>query len=214
MTEAILYSFRRCPYAIRARMALAYAGIQCEIREVRLKDKPADMLSHSPKGTVPVLITPTGDVIDESLDIMLWSLQKNDPQHWLKSVSLSKALIASHDQKFKPLLDHYKYADRYPQLSANQHRELTLPFIESLETRLQQHRYLISDHISVADVAVFPFIRQYAFVDKEWFNQLPYIKLNNWLSEWLKHPLFEQAMFKFKPFNDGYRYHYPSNQAC
>ncbi len=212
MTDHILYSFRRCPYAIRARMAMAYAGIACELRELLLRDKPADMLKHSPKGTVPVLITATGQVIDESLEVMLWALQQHDPQDWLATLDNSLPLIHSHDTDFKPLLDRYKYADRHPQLTATEHQQMTLPFIAALDQRLSGHSYLVNEQVSVADVALFPFIRQYAMVDKNWFDQLPYPYLQRWLDAWLNSELFAAVMPKCALFNEGFRYHFPDYQ--
>ncbi len=210
MTDHILYTFRRCPYAIRARMALFYAGIECELRELMLKDKPADMLKHSPKGTVPVLITDNGQVIDESLNVMLWALQQNDPDNWLNHQSNCLELIAHNDKQFKPLLDNYKYADRHPDLTESQHRDLTLPFIESIDNRLKKNHFLISNQISLADVALFPFIRQYAFVNKTWFDLQPFPNIQKWLDSFLASNLFLSIMPKFKLFNDGYRYQFPN----
>ncbi len=212
MTEHILYSFRRCPYAIRARMALAYSGITMELRELILKDKPAEMLKHSPKGTVPVVITQSGQVIDESLDVMLWALNQNDPNNWLNNLDDSLKLIEANDQHFKPLLDKYKYADRHPECTEEQHRENSLSFIKRLEALLQQNNYLLGDKIRLADVALFPFIRQYAFVNKKWFDQLPHKNLQRWLQHFLNSDLFSQIMPKFKLYNAGFRYHFPINQ--
>ncbi len=212
MTGHILYSFRRCPYAIRARMTLAYAAIECELRELMLKDKPPSMLQYSPKGTVPVLVTGEGQVIDESLAVMLWALQQKDPNNWRKDQNHGLELIHLNDHEFKPLLDRYKYADRHPELTEIQHRDLTIPFIESLDNRLQKAQFLINSQISLADVALFPFIRQYAFVDKPWFDQLPYSALKKWLQNFLEADLFIQIMPKFKLFNDGFRYQFPTGQ--
>ena len=211
MTEHILYTFRRCPYAIRARMALAYAGINVELRELMLKDKPADMLKHSPKGTVPVVITDSGLVIDESLDVMLWALAQNDPDGWLEQKDSSLSLIQQNDQQFKPLLDKYKYADRYPEFTEKQHRENSLSYIDQLETLLQQNKFLTGDSISLADMAIFPFIRQFALVNKSWFDELPHQQLQRWLNHFLNSHLFSKVMQKFKLYNDGFRYHFPSN---
>ena len=209
MTENVLYTFRRCPYAIRARMALAYANIHCELRELMLKDKPADMLKHSPKGTVPVLITADGKVIDESLEVMLWALKQSDVDNWLADLIQSQTLIQTNDEEFKPLLDRYKYADRYPELSAQQHRDLTLPYIKSLNDSLSEHRFLIGNQICLADIALFPFIRQYASVNKAWFEQLPYNMLQQWLSYFLNSPLFNQVMKKYKLYNQGFHHSFP-----
>ncbi|MCB1584511.1 MAG: glutathione S-transferase [Marinicella sp.] len=212
MTEHILYTFRRCPYAIRARMALAYAGINMELRELMLKDKPTDMLKHSPKGTVPVVITNKGKVIDESLDVMLWALAHNDSDDWLQELNTSTELIKINDHQFKPLLDKYKYADRHPELTEEQHRDNTLDFIAKLDALLQQNQFLVSDTTGLADIAIFPFIRQYAFVNKSWFDQLPYQHLQRWLNHFLASELFAQIMPKFNLYNDGFRYHFPDNQ--
>ncbi len=213
MTEHILYSFRRCPYAIRARMALAYAGVTCELRELLLRDKPADMLRHSPKGTVPVLITKSGQVIDESLDVMLWALEQHDPENWLLDATHSTQLIAQIEHEFKPLLDRYKYADRHPEMSEIEHREKTLPQLKALESLLKENDFLIRNSISLADVAIFPFIRQHAFVDKGWFDQQPLPHLQQWLHRFLESSLFSHVMHKFKLYNDGFRYHFPVNDV-
>lgn len=209
MTEHILYSFRRCPYAIRARMALAYAGIQCELRELLLKDKPQDMLKHSPKGTVPVLITKEGDVVDESLDVMLWALKQHDPDDWFKNSSQCLSLIHTHDTDFKPLLDCYKYADRHPELSLEEHQANTLPFVSMLNDILSSQQFLIDDQISLADTSLFPFIRQYAHVNKSWFEQLPMAHLQAWLNYMLNSSLFQKVMLKYKLYNDGFHYTFP-----
>jgi len=194
-------------------MALVQANIDCELRELLLRDKPADMLKHSPKGTVPVLITTTGQVIEESLEVMLWALQQQDSEQWLAQLAESLALIDELDQHFKPLLDRYKYSDRHPELSASQHRELTLPHAQQWEQRLSAHTFLLGEAMRLADVALFPFIRQYAMVDKPWFDQLPLPHLQRWLADFLCHPVFLISMTKFKLFNEGHRYHFPSGAA-
>jgi len=209
MTEHILYSFRRCPYAIRARMALAYTNIHCELRELMLKDKPADMLKHSAKGTVPVLITDTGQVIDESLDVMLWALAQHDPDDWLHKQSKSLELIYTNDQIFKPLLDRYKYADRHPELNESEHRALTLPYVESLNKSLKDHQFLTGKQVALADIALFPFIRQYALVNKEWFDLLTLTHLQQWLDYFLNSPLFNQVMKKYQLYNQGFSNTFP-----
>lgn len=193
-------------------MALVQANVVCELRELVLRDKPTDMLKHSPKGTVPVLIT-DGEVIDESLDVMRWALQQHDPDQWLTQLPDSLALITEFDQHFKPLLDRYKYSDRHPALTPKAHRALTLPHIQALDRRLAQHPYVLGEAMRLADVALFPFIRQYAFVDKPWFDQLPLEHLQGWLADFLRHPLFLDSMPKFKLYNDGHRYRFPGGQA-
>jgi glutathione S-transferase len=190
----ILYSFRRCPYAIRARMALKYSGIAVEIREVKLNNKPQQMLDYSPKGTVPVLILDNDKVIDESLDIMLWAISQHDPNNW--QVEGFEQLIDENDNVFKKHLDQYKYSIRYPENSKEYYRQQGKIFLQQLEQRLQQHKYLLCEQITIADVAIFPFIRQYAHVDKQWFDQTPYRQLQSWLNEFLQSDLFHAVMNK------------------
>lgn len=205
----VLYSFRRCPYAMRARMAIAVSDYRCELREIILKDKPEAMLNASPKGTVPVLLLEDGTVIDESLAIMLHVLQLNDPQNWLLDKADSLSLIEEYDIQFKPLLDRYKYHVGYPELSFDEHRANTLPFLNSLNQRLDNNTFLIGNNIRLADIAIMPFIRQYAFVDKQWFEQKDWPALQDWLDKHLNSSLFKRVMPKFKLFNDGYRYPLP-----
>lgn len=200
--QPTLYSFRRCPYAIRARMALAYAGVAVDICEVTLRDKPAALLALSPKATVPVLHLPTGVVIEQSLDIMLWALQQCDPADWLATGNAAKATeaqrwITLNDEVFKPLLDRYKYPARHPELSVAEHQNRALDaFIHPLETQLQATRYLQGAAASKADVAIFPFVRQFAMVDQSGFNALPLPSVQAWLTGWLGSDLFEAVMRK------------------
>jgi len=193
----ILYSFRRCPYAIRARLAIKVSQIKVELREVLLKDKPDEMLAISPKGTVPVLLLPNGQAIEESREIMQWALSQNDPKNWLSNLQESYDLIDHNDHQFKPLLDLYKYADRHPENSRDVYREQTESFINLLDQRLRINQYLLSDKISFADMAIFPFVRQFAFVDKNWFDQTPYLKLRTWLEEMLTSEIFNSVMDKY-----------------
>lgn len=198
MTLPILYSYRRCPYAMRARMALWAAQIQVEVREISLREKPAHLLQISPKGTVPVLQLPDGTVLEQSLDIMQWALMQNDPQGWLNADrDAVQHLIAINDGDFKKALDRYKYPERYPEHSPAFYREQGEQFLQVLETALQQHRFLVSDTASMADVAIFPFIRQFAAVDAEWFAASAYPGLRIWLESWLDSPLFAEIMQKF-----------------
>lgn len=209
MESAILYSFRRCPYAIRARMALSYADLIVELREVNLREKPVDLLKLSPKATVPVLLVNDSKVIDESLDIMLWALSHADPDEWLYPDRdlLNRQqieLITKNDQDFKPLLDRYKYADRFPQESQLTYRNRAAPFLSELEERLQKHSYLMDNKARLVDIALFPFIRQFAFVDIDWFKESAYIKLCAWLYNFLESDLFKRIMIKqpvWKPQN-------------
>ncbi|TXI13147.1 MAG: glutathione S-transferase [Polynucleobacter sp.] len=205
--SAVLYSYRRCPYAMRARMALAYAQIPVEIREISLREKPASMLAISPKGTVPVL--QCGElVIEQSLEIMFWALQKSDPDQWLKSSVLDEAwqLIELNDSSFKALLDQYKYPERI-KLSPSLTREAILEkaiqtFIAPLEERLGSQPFLFGEQISIADIAIFPFIRQFAMVDKDWFDSAPFPRLKKWLDFHLESPLFLGVMQKYPTWQD------------
>ncbi|WP_456026263.1 glutathione S-transferase [Pseudomonas capeferrum] len=196
MSEALLYSFRRCPYAMRARMALRYAGVPVQIVEVSLKAKPADMLALSPKGTVPVLSV-DGRVIEESLEIMHWALARHDPDDWLlKGEPRVLDLIAENDQAFKHHLNRYKYAERYPEQPMEHYRAEGEVFLHKLEGLLAGNEYLLADHLSLADVALAPFVRQFAHVDREWFAGTEYHRLQAWLQRSLESPLFVAVMAK------------------
>ena len=191
-----LYSFRRCPYAMRARMALRYSGVPVDIIEVSLKAKPAEMLAISPKGTVPVLDA-EGRVIDESLEIMRWALAQNDPQDWLLAGDSRIAeLIEANDQVFKVHLNCYKYAERYPEQPMEVYRAEGAVHLQRLEALLNDHDYLLADHPSLADIALLPFVRQFAHVDREWFAQTPYVRLQAWLQRFLESELFTSIMKK------------------
>ena len=183
----ILYSFRRCPYAMRARLALTYSGIELEHREILLKAKPQEMLDASPKGTVPVLVLSDGTVIDESFDIMLWALNQNDPRGWLNGYN--KDLIKENDGPFKRSLDRYKYPNRYPDEDCSGALDQCLEFIEKLDA-------YITNHTTLTDIAIFPFIRQFSKVDPKIFEDLPYPKVQVWLSEHLESDLFQNIMKK------------------
>ncbi|OLY72841.1 glutathione S-transferase [Pseudomonas sp. ATCC PTA-122608] len=196
MSEVVLYSFRRCPYAMRARMALRYSGVAVQIIEVSLKAKPAEMLALSPKGTVPVLRV-DGRVIDESLAIMRWALAQNDPEGWLLGDDeATQALIEENDQGFKHQLNRYKYAERYPEQPMEHYRAEGEVFLSKLEGLLAQREYLLTGHLSLADVALAPFVRQFAHVDREWFGRAPYPRLQDWLQRFLESPLFIAVMAK------------------
>ncbi|VVM62928.1 hypothetical protein PS662_01393 [Pseudomonas fluorescens] len=193
-----LYSFRRCPYAMRARMALRYSQVAVDIVEVSLKAKPAEMLALSSKGTVPVLSV-DGQVFDESLAIMHWALAQNDPQDWLLKANPAgqaqmEALVEENDQVFKVHLNHYKYAERYPEQPMEFYRAEGEVFLRRLEELLEGRDYLFADHASLADVAVMPFVRQFAHVDREWFGQTPYVRLQAWLQRFLESDLFTAIM--------------------
>ncbi len=194
----ILYTFRRCPYAIRARMAILYSGVTVGLREVVLRDKPLSMLEYSAKGTVPVLVLSSGEVIDESWDVMNWALSQDDPDHW-KTCS-DNSLVEENDSVFKQRLDQYKYADRHPEHSAEYYRDQCEIFLQKLESSLVNQTFLMGDQITDVDIAIFPFIRQFAFVDKTWFDQSPYPQLQKWLAYFLVSDLFLKAMIKYPPW--------------
>lgn len=197
MALPVLYSYRRCPYAMRARMALKYADIGVDIHEISLKDKPVHLLQVSPKGTVPVLILPDGKVIDESLDIMFWALQQKDDDGWLAADNaLTRQLISENDMQFKQSLDKYKYAIRFPEHAAEHYRSAGEQFLAKLELRLQSGDFLFGNTATLADIAIFPFIRQFAAVDHGWFETTDYIKLKSWLQRLVTSALFEQVMAK------------------
>lgn len=184
-------------------MAIAYAGIEVGLREVVLKNKPAAMLEASSKGTVPVLIETNGRVIDESLDVMAWALNHQDSDHWLKGKGLQDPLIDSCDNTFKHWLDRYKYAVRFPEQSEHWYREQCKLFLDQLEQLLTDHRYLRSDSLSVVDVAVMPFVRQFAAVDTNWWSGRPYPQVATWLEQLLESDLFKGVMKKYPKWQDG-----------
>lgn len=198
--DPILYSFRRCPYAIRARLALAVCGARCELREVKLGAKPPSMLAASAKGTVPVLVLPDGRVIDESLDIMHWALARRDPEGWLQRDDA--ALIEKNDGPFKRDLDRYKYPERHgsdPLL----HRESGLTFLRELDQRLSARGQLCGASRGLADAALMPFVRQFAGVDPEWFNARQLSHLQTWLNDHLASELFAAVMVRTSVWSPG-----------
>lgn len=204
-----LYSFRRCPYAMRARLGILFAELQVELREIILKNKPAQMLVISPKGTVPVLqifdTTVDRAVIEESRDIMTWALERQDPQGLLEAKFLQQAnaLIEQNDKQFKYWLDRYKYADRHLEMTQQDYRQQGEVFLQVLEKLLAKNKYLLSDSVTVADISIMPFVRQFAHVDRAVFDSLHYPNLQQWLQHWLEHPFFLQAMTKFTPWQEG-----------
>lgn len=205
MKLPVLYSFRRCPYAIRARMALLYSHNAVVLREVLLRDIPDQMRAVSPKATVPVLLMPNGEVIDESLQIMRWALQSNDRDTWINTEHLANCsrLLDENDGSFKSNLDRYKYADRYPDFGAEKYRGDAEVFIRKLELNLNDNRYFFGARLSLADVAIFPFIRQFAMVDKVWFDASPYPRLQRWLQYFLASDLFLSVMKKYPAWREG-----------
>ena len=198
--NAILYSFRRCPYAMRARMALIISGQQVELREVVLRDKPASMLALSPKGTVPVLALPGSDVIDESLDIMRWALCLHDPEGWLEGDD--GALIAANDGPFKQHLDRYKYATRHGS-DPLEHRAAGMAWLDALEARLESSAFLCGARRMLADIAIFPFVRQFAAADQAWFDAQPVPRVQGWLRALIGSALFDRAMVRRAAWQPG-----------
>lgn len=203
----VLYTFRRCPYAMRARLAISISEVQVEMREVILSNKPKELIDCSEKATVPVLQLGDKFVIDESLDIMLWALEQNDPQSWLPLNAYNKEetnrLIGFNDNEFKLHLDKYKYASRFPEEEMDLYREQGEMFLKILEEKLSKNRFLISDSASFADMAIFPFIRQFAYVDINWFKESKYKNLQTWLNELLNSQLFHQVMIKHPPWSSN-----------
>ena len=199
----ILYSFRRCPYAMRARMALAASGMKVMLREVLLKDKPGELLAASPKATVPVLVLSDGQVIEESLDVMQWALEHNDPLGWLDNALLDSEWINQCDGDFKHWLDRYKYADRHPEHTAEDCRENAEAFIQKLEDQLSDSDWVGGESANAVDVALFPFIRQFAGVDPCWWQQAPYPHVRQWLENWLSNALFSAIMAKYPRWESG-----------
>lgn len=197
----LLFSFRRCPYAIRARLALHYAGVVVALREVALRDKPADLLAISPAATVPVLQLPDGQVLVHSLDIMLWALAQHDPQDWLgRHDRQGERWVQRNDEDFKPLLDRYKYAQRHPMLSQAAHRAQAMnALIEPLEQTLSHQPWLAGTRPGLADAALLPFVRQFALVQPEWFQAQPMPALQRWLQTQLDSPAFVAVMAKPSP---------------
>ena len=196
----ILYSFRRCPYAMRARMALLVSGQPCELREVALRAKPAEMIAASAKATVPVLVLPDGEVIDESLDIMRWAVARGDPEDWLAAED--RALVAENDGPFKQHLDRYKYPDRHGS-DPGEHRALGLMFLASLEARLAGRSNLCRENRSFTDIAIMPFVRQFAATDQGWFDAQSLPRLKVWLARHQESPLFQRAMLRVPPWRAG-----------
>jgi len=196
----VLYSFRRCPYCMRAHMALKNTGIKIELREVALSNLPAPLLKLSSEETVPVLHLPNDEVFSESWEIVKWALLQNDPDNWLgnenKHALDAEILIETNDFSFKADLDRYKYADRHPEQSQDEYREACEEFIEELEDMLSEYSYLLGDQISLADIGVFPFVRQFSLVDKDWFDQSQYSKVQNWLQRLIDSPLFQEIFQK------------------
>jgi len=207
MALPILYSFRRCPYAMRARLALAESGQPCELREIVLRAKPPELLSASSKGTVPVLVLPGGQVIEQSLDIVRWAFAQHDPAQWLMpeqgSSSDMDALIEQCDGSFKFNLDRYKYPDRYDNIDAIAHRTAGADYLMTLDVQLQSHEYLFGSRPCIADIAIAPFVRQFAHVDITWFEDQRWSALTRWLAAFLASARFQRIMGKYATWEPG-----------
>ena len=203
----ILYSFRRCPYAMRARLAIAVSGQTCALREVVLRNKPPEMIQASPKGTVPVMLLPNGDVLEESLEIMRWALEQSDPEGWLTPLNEDSddfnALISENDGSFKENLDRYKYPTRYNISDPLHYRSQGALFLEKLNTRLIKTPYLCGYNFTFADAAILPFVRQFANNDRKWFDALSLSGVQNWLQSILESERFLNMMLKYPVWKSG-----------
>jgi len=207
MTEPVLYSFRRCPYAMRARLALLASGTRVQLREVVLKDKPAALLAASPKGTVPVMVLAGGEVIDQSLNIMLKVLRDHDPLMWLPATADALArslnLIARCDGEFKPHLDRYKYPHRFNLPDGHENRAQGAIFLIAINEVLSVQDFLHGPHWGMADAAIAPFVRQFAHTDAVWFSAQPWNALQSWLQAFEASETFARCMQKMPTWKDG-----------
>lgn len=205
--KPVLYTFRRCPYAMRARMGIYASGIEMEWRELVLRDKPDHMVQISPKATVPVVQLSDGRVIDESLDVMNWALGENDPHGWLpksrRDHEQLKMIVLECDWTFKYHLDRYKYPNRYENAPPIGHRDAAVETLKKWNGYLETHANLLSDQAGFADYATFPFVRQFANVDRGWFDALPLRRLQDWLDRHLASEIFTNIMIKQKPWQPG-----------
>jgi len=203
----ILYTFRRCPYAMRARMGSLKGQTLCTIREVSLRDKPDEMVMVSPKGTVPVLLLSTGQVIEESLEIMLWALAENDKDDWLEpeygTITEMFSLINKIDYEFKFHLDRYKYSTRYKNEDSFFHRGKALDYLLALNQNLERHLNLFGEKTSLADIAIFPFVRQFANANRDWFDGLDIEPLQSWFLRYLQAEIFLDVMEKYPKWIPG-----------
>ncbi|WP_285163097.1 glutathione S-transferase [Shewanella goraebulensis] len=201
MDLPVLYSLRNCPFAMRARIAIYKSQQAVLLRDLVLSDKPAEMLLASPKGTVPVVVTPNGTVIEESYELMLWALTQGDPDDLLcadndEAFDAMLTLIYQFDSEFKRCLENYKCAKRYSESNIAECRQACEIYIEQLEKLLSQHSYLMADRESLADIALLPFIRQFARVERQWYLQSPYPNLRAWLNRYLQSKMFSKVMTK------------------
>ena len=198
----ILWTFRRCPYAMRGRLAIRSSGQQVELREILLRDKPAPFLEASPKATVPVV--QTGDtVIEQSREVMLWALNRHDPEGWLDMPQEGYALIDTNDGPFKSALDHTKYAVRFPERDEAEERARAMVFLNELNARLGQDRFLMGPKRTLADAAILPFVRQFANTDRAWFDAQGLGPLTQWLDDFLLSDRFRAIMTKYPAWQNG-----------
>lgn len=200
MDLPVIYSLRNCPFAMRARIAIYKSKQPVLLRDLVLSDKPTEMLSVSPKGTVPVVVTPTGTIIEESFEVMLWALTQGDPDDLLfaddDTLDSMLALIYTFDSEFKRCLENYKCAKRYSESNIVECRQACEKYIVKLEELLSQHRFLMADRESLADIAILPFIRQFARVERQWYLHAPYPHLRTWLNRYLQSKMFSKVMTK------------------
>jgi len=201
-TLPILWSFRRCPYAMRARLAIQSSGQMVALQEILLKDKPAEFIAASPKATVPVLQLPDR-VIEESRDVMLWALGESDPEGWLDMAKDGHALIDTCDGPFKAALDHTKYAVRFPDRDEADEREKAMVFLRDLNARLAETPFLMGARRTMADMAILPFVRQFANTDRAWFDAQGLGPLTRWLDDFLASDRFRAIMVKYPPWQPG-----------
>jgi glutathione S-transferase len=201
----VLYSFRRCPYAIRARMVLLQCGLQAEVREILLSAKPAAMIEASAKATVPVLCMTDGTVLDQSLDIIQWALYKSDDPAGLFTTERERqlGLVERNDNEFKYWLDRYKYHVRFPEEAPEHYRQQGMNFIAAVDARLTESSYLFGECPQIADIAVMPFVRQFRGVDQPWFDDNAGDAIRRWLCHWLESDSFAAAMTKYPVWQDG-----------
>ena len=203
MKLPILYSFRRCPYAMRARISLYYSKIDHEHREILLKDRPQSLYDISPKGTVPVIQLSNGKVLEESLDIMKWAMSVKDPESWFKNNKIKQIdIISINDTRFKKWLDKYKYHIRYPENSQKYYRDKCEEILNGFEMNLDNNYFLFGHKISLCDMALLPFIRQFANVDINWFN-FRFIKIAKWMETLTKTIHFQNTMKKFTTWDQS-----------
>ncbi|WP_188673250.1 glutathione S-transferase [Neptunicoccus cionae] len=202
MTRPILYSFRRCPYAMRARLSIVASGLQVELREILLRDKAPAFLAASPKGTVPVVVN--GDtVIEESLDVMEWALGQSDPQGLLYAGPEARELVLRCESEFKGHLDRFKYAVRYDDVDREEERKLASVYLRELDRRLDGQEYLFGERIGFADIGIAPFVRQFANTDRAWFDGQDWPNLIRWLDGFINSDRFQSIMNKYPKWEEG-----------